>query len=360
MNGRESLYLDIYQPDGLQKRKKEYLKMYLVSNPGTKKDREANKKTMLRAENIRSRKLLDMQHKTYGVTSLKKDARSNFITYFSGQAEKRKESMGNYGNWDSVLKHLIRYSGNSLNFSDVNSVWLEGFKDYLKNKARTKSNTSLSQNSCYSYFNKVKTCLKQAIKDKVINYNPVIEVEGFKQRDTEREFLTLEELKKLSQVKCEIPILKNAFLFSALTGLRWSDIQKLVWKELQYSEEKGWYIQFAQQKNKGFETLPIPQQARDLLGNALESDELVFKGLKYSAWHNLHLAQWVTKAGITKKITFNCARHTYATLQLTLGTDIYTVSKLLGHKLLKTTLTYAKIIDQKKVEAANRIPDLNL
>jgi len=92
-----------------------------------------------------------------------------------------------------------------------------------------------------------------------------------------------------------------------------------------------------------------------LLGERTSPTDRVFIGLKYSAWHNLHLQQWMLKAGITKSITFHCARHTYATLQLTLGTDIYTVSKLLGHKDLKTTQIYAKIIDEKKREAANRI-----
>ena len=81
----------------------------------------------------------------------------------------------------------------------------------------------------------------------------------------------------------------------------------------------------------------------------------IFKGLNYSAWSNLKLQQWMMKAGITKTITFHCARHTYATLQLTLGTDIYTVSKLLGHKELRTTQIYAKVIDDKKREAANKI-----
>jgi site-specific recombinase XerD len=69
----------------------------------------------------------------------------------------------------------------------------------------------------------------------------------------------------------------------------------------------------------------------------------------------MKLQQWMMKAGISKTITFHCARHTYATLQLTAGTDIYTVSKLLGHKELKTTQVYAKIIDDKKKEAANKI-----
>ena len=123
---------------------------------------------------------------------------------------------------------------------------------------------------------------------------------------------------------------------------------------------QGWYIRFKQKKTQGVETLPIPQQARDLLGEPDKPLERVFKGLKYSAWHNLKLQQWIMKAGIAKTITFHSGRHTYATLQLTLGTDIYTVSKLLGHRELKTTQVYAKIIDQKKVDAANIIPDLSL
>lgn len=117
----------------------------------------------------------------------------------------------------------------------------------------------------------------------------------------------------------------------------------------------GYYIRFRQKKTKGAETLPISEQAFGLLGERQGQDERVFIGLKYSAWHNLKLQQWVMRAGISKTITFHCARHTYATLQLTAGTDIYTVSKLLGHRELKTTQVYAKIIDEKKKEAANKI-----
>ena len=73
---------------------------------------------------------------------------------------------------------------------------------------------------------------------------------------------------------------------------------------------------------------------------------------------NVELSKWVMKAGITKDITFHCARHTHATLLLTNGVDLYTVSKLLGHKDIKTTQIYAKIIDQKKISAVNSIPQL--
>lgn len=70
------------------------------------------------------------------------------------------------------------------------------------------------------------------------------------------------------------------------------------------------------------------------------------------------LREWCLKAGITKHITFHCGRHTFAVLQLSLGTEIYTVSKLLGHRELKTTQVYAQIMDAKKREAVNRIPEL--
>lgn len=202
----------------------------------------------------------------------------------------------------------------------------------------------------------MRAALKQASKDGIISKNPAEFIEGIKPGEPERQFLTLEEVNKMLKTECELPNLKNAFLFSCLTGIRWSDIQKLIWKEVQHSEENGHYIRFQQKKTGQHETLPISQQARDFLGDKSEdSEERVFVGLKYSAWHNLRLKQWVMRAGINKEITFHCARHTNAVLQLSSGTDIYTVSKMLGHKHLKTTEIYAKIVDDKKREAANKI-----
>ena len=100
--------------------------------------------------------------------------------------------------------------------------------------------------------------------------------------------------------------------------------------------------------------MPISETAFTLLGERKENSTKVF-ALSYSAWLNSKLKLWVLKAGIQKKITFHCFRHTYATLQLSQGADIYTVSKMLGHKDLKTTAIYTKIIDSKKREAADRI-----
>ena len=117
-------------------------------------------------------------------------------------------------------------------------------------------------------------------------------------------------------------------------------------------------VVFRQKKTKGFEYLDISDQAVKYLGERGKPDERVFIGLKYSAWHNMALQRWCMDAGINKTITFHCGRHTFAVLQLSLGTEIYTVSKLLGHKELKTTEVYARILDEKKREAVNKIPEL--
>lgn len=350
-----SLYLDYYHQG---KREYEYLQLYLFPDPEkgklSKEHKESNKETLALAESIRSKRQVEIQNGIYGFQDQAK-LKGSFLRYVENIATKPKASQGNHDNWDSALKHLKKYVKFDITFGQVDKAWLEGFKSFLQYDARKSSNQPLSPNSQSSYFNKIRAALKQAYKEGHIKQNPSDMVDGIKAEDPERDFLTYEELQAVVKAECEIPLMKTAFLFSCLTGLRWSDIQKLLWSEVQFSNEIGYYIRFRQKKTKGTETLPISEQAYNLLGEKAEPIERVFKGLKYSAWHNLKLQQWVMRAGISKTITFHCARHTYATLQLTLGTDIYTVSKLLGHKDLKTTQVYAKIIDDKKKEAANKI-----
>ena len=187
----------------------------------------------------------------------------------------------------------------------------------------------------------------------MISTNPAYRLKSIKLQDTQREFLTLEELQNLAKTPFEYEDLRRAALFSALTGLRYSDVEKLVWSEIQHSEEQGYFIRFKQKKTKGAETLPISEQAFSLLGERKEGNAKAFSRLEY--WQCAYLPGWTKNAGISRKITFHSFRHTFATLQITLGTDIYTVSKLLGHKNLQTTQIYAKIIDEKKREAVNKI-----
>jgi len=354
-----SLYLDYYHQG---KRQYEYLQIYLVPEPEkgklSKEKKDENKKNLALAESIRSKRHLELQNGIYGFQDQGK-MKGSFLRYFENLTEKRRTSKGNHDNWDSTFKHLKKFVKFDVTFAQIDKKWLEDLKEYLQKKAKTPSNTNLSQNSQSSYYNKVRAALREAYKEGIIARNPAEDIEGIKPGDSQREFLTLDELQALIKAECDIPILKQAFLFSALTGLRWSDVQKLTWADVQHSKEMGHYVRFRQKKTKGAETLPFPDQALEFLGTRSSPADRVFIGLKYSAWHNIKLQQWVLRAGITKSISFHCARHTYATLQLTLGTDIYTVSKLLGHKDLKTTQIYAKIIDEKKRDAANRIK-LNL
>ena len=197
--------------------------------------------------------------------------------------------------------------------------------------------------------------MKQAYKDGILQTDLNAKISPIKAAETRREYLTIEELNKLVKTPCNNDLLKRAALFSALTGLRFSDIQKMVWSELEYIKGQGYFLNFSQKKTNGIEYYPISEQAVSLLNDKGELTAKVFEGLEYSAYHNKHLFQWIGAAGISKDITFHCFRHTFATLQLFNGTDIYTVSKMLGHKDLKTTQIYAKIVDDTKRKAADKI-----
>lgn len=94
------------------------------------------------------------------------------------------------------------------------------------------------------------------------------------------------------------------------------------------------------------------------MGESGAAAEPVFQGLCNTSNTNANLQRWVNAAGINKKITFHCARHTFAVMMLDLGTDIYTTSKLLGHRNITTTQIYAKVLDKNKQAAVSCIPDL--
>ena len=359
-NGNISLYLDIYRNG---KREYEFLKLYLIKER-TAQDRKQNEQTLLTAQAIRSKRQIEIQNGEYGFTKqFKQDI--PFLQYYRKMCEERHQnpdSNGNWGNWHSCLKYLEVYCDEKTTFKDIDADWIEGFKEYLntveKNTyKRTKNKNSelfqgLSQNSKVSYFNKLRACINQAFEERIIPVNPLRGVQGFKQEETERMYLTMDEVEKLAETPCNFPYLKNAFLFSCLTGLRKSDIEKLTWGDV-FKEGDRTRIIFRQKKTKGQEYLTINAKAEEYLGTRGNNNEKVFSGFKYGSWVLLELKRWVLSAGITKNITFHCARHTFAVSLLSKNVDIYTVSKLLGHRELATTQIYAKVMDQKKEEAVD-------
>jgi len=353
---KTSLYLD-YSYKG--QRKYEFLRLYLQKEAEniklTSVQKQQNKETLQLAEAIKAKRQLEIQNGIWGFSTIE-NSKASLKAYLKKILTTKEQSMGNYGNWQSMLKLLDLYTrGMDVTFEQATPKWLEGFKDYLQNQCKKKNGKVLSANTVVAYYSKLSYALKQAVKDGLIIQSPTARVNSPKGKETKREFLNIEELRKLFHTPCDFQILKSAFLFSALTGLRHCDIKNLQWHHLQYSEKLGYFIRFKQQKTGGEETLPISNDARELLGTKGIDVDYVFKNLQYSAWHNIKLREWLMDAGITKKLTFHCARHTFATLQLAHGTDIFTVSKLLGHKNLKTTQVYAKVIDQTKVEAMSKI-----
>lgn len=361
---RMSLYLDIYPPvkhpetDRLTRR--HFLGLYIKETPKTSIERKQNKETLQLAEQIRIKQenhLNKMEiYSDYEKEQLliKQLAEIDFVEYYRTLANKRRSS--NHDNWISALKYLERFSGGKLKFGDLSERWLDDFKEFLLNtESRQSKKVVLSQNTALSYFNKIKAALKQAYKDGLLRHDLNSKVSSIKQADTRREYLTIEELNRLAEKPCNDDVLKRAALFSALTGLRFSDIEKLKWCEIKFIPGDGYLIDFRQRKTKSVESLPISDQARGFLRERGDPEEKVFQDMGSSHYRSKYLAQWLGAAGITKKITFHCFRHTYATLQLFNGTDIYTVSKMLGHKSLKTTQVYAKIVDKAKREAADKI-----
>lgn len=361
---RQSLYLDFYpaipHPETGEPTRREFLGMYLYDKAKTSVDKQHNKETLQLADQIRQKRENHLNkpeiYTGYEKEQLKirEQGQQDFVSYFKTLADKRKAS--NHDNWVSAYNYLTTFTNGNLKFVDLNETFCENFKEFLlTTKSNKSSKTTLSQNSAVSYFNKFKATLKQAYKEGYLGSDLNAKVEPIKQAETRRNFLTIEELNRLVKTECNNSLLKQAALFSALTGLRFSDIKNLVWGEMHHSVEHGYSIHFTQQKTKGVEVLPISGQAYSLLGERKNTTDRVFDGLEYSAYQNKHLAKWIGLAGIERDITFHCFRHTYATLQLSNGTDIYTVSKMLGHRELKTTQVYAKIIDQTKREAAGRI-----
>jgi integrase len=263
----------------------------------------------------------------------KERSQQNFIEYFEAAAKKRhaNSSESIRTNWKRTNELIKLYVGEYLSFSKIDNHLAEDFRMFMLSApcGGSKKGT-VSRNTAATYFSIFKAGLKQAFVDGYLTVDLSAKIKGIQEQETRREFLTVEELNTLAATPCEQDTMKRAALFSALTGLRHCDIQKMRWKEIQIDGEQA-RLNFTQQKTKGVEYMPISPQALELCGEPLKPEQLVFEDLPDPSWISRPLKKWLEKAGITKKITFHCFRHTFATLQLSNGTDIYTVSKMLAH-----------------------------
>lgn len=282
----------------------------------------------------------------------------DFIEYFLkvSKDRHRNSSQSIIVNWNRVGELLKLFTNNQpLPFSQINLSKAEEIRRFmLTAPCGGNKKGTVSHNTAATYYSIFKAGLKQAFIDGYLTVDISAKIKGIQDQESRREHLSVEELNILAETPCDRPILKRAALFSALTGVRHCDIQKLKWKEIQVDGEQV-RLNFTQQKTKGVEYMPISEQAYQLCGESGKPDQLVFEDLPDPSWISGPLKRWIKSAGITRNITFHCFRHTYATLQLAGGTDIYTVSKMLGHTNVKTTQIYAKVVDEKKQKATKAI-----
>lgn len=285
-------------------------------------------------------------------------AKCDFIKYFDELKEKhhRNSTKSIQVNWSRELALMKLYTGNKpLPFGCIDLTLIEDYRDYLLKAPKGGGKSGIiSQNTASTYFSIFKAAVHQAFIDGYLDVDLAAKVKGVPEEESRREYLTIEELNLLAATPCNYPMLKKAAFFSALTGLRHCDIRKMTWQEL--SKEGDHYrINFTQEKTGGVEYMPISEQAYLICGEPQEPDRLVFEGLQDPSYINRPVKVWVEAAGIKKHITFHCFRHSFATNQLTEGTDLYIISKMMGHTDIRTTQIYAKVVDSKKEEAAQAI-----
>ena len=279
----------------------------------------------------------------------------DFIAYFNSIIYKVHPNSSNsiIVNWTRVGKLLSIFSeGKPIPFRKIYVKLLEDLKLFMLTAPQggNKKGT-LSQNSAATYFSIVKAGLHRAFIDEYLTVDIAAKVKGIPELKVKRETLTLEEAELLAQTPCENEVLKRAFFFAILTGIRLCDIHELTWGEIQKTST-GWRVDFTQRKTHVVDYLPINEQAYSLCGEPGEHDQQIFAGLTGSSWISRPLKKWIAASGIKKHITFHCSRHTFATLQLENGTDIFVVKGMLGHTNVKTTQIYAHIVDKSKRNAA--------
>lgn len=354
--GSTSLYLDIYIKG---RRHYEYLNLYLIPEK-SREDKAKNRETLRFADAIRAKRVVEIQNGRFGFEqSTTSDIK--FRDYYKTVAQKRvrEGKMRSTEYWDAVCVHIERYCPRDIRVCDISREFVQGFRDYLTTRARVKyADKPLSAKGQSCYFAMFRACINQAYKDGLILKNPNLQVSRIGFEESERNYLTLDELRVMAATPYpKNEVYRRAFLFSCLTGLRKSDVSRLQWCDV---HQQGGFtrIIFRQKKTRGQEYIDINPQAAELMGERQKDNEQVFKNFAEKSDDGQHLQRWLKCAGITKKITFHCARHTFAVMMIDLGADIYTVSKLLGHRSIKTTQIYAKILDKKKQEAAMMIPKI--
>lgn len=377
-NGNTSIYLMTYDPDtdANHHYSYEHLKLFLVPEVDAAA-KVQNINTMQAANAIKAQRLIDYANGKAGIKKRESLAKKlllvDWMKRYRDEKQKLGQSKSNAVTINNTLLHLIKYKGDKITMAQVTKAYCEGFVLYLANGYTIGTNEPrkwgehkpkpMAKSTARLYFNTFVTALNEAVRDGVLEVNPTTKLKKEEKKPiqrgcNQRGFLEIEEVKALVNTPCYDENIKRAFLFSCFCGLRVSDIVSLKWEDLK-SCANGLTIEKLQVKTQQEISVPLSANALEWLPDrgTAKADSFVFDLPNYFTI-NRCVKKWAKDAEIKKDVTFHIARHTFATTLLTLGVDIYTTSKLLGHQNIRTTQIYAEVVNKKKVEAVNLLDNV--
>lgn len=356
-NGNKSLYLDTYCKG---RRVYEFLKLYLIPERNVV-DKSVNAATMRAATAIKAKRILEYINGKAGIkTSDCKISIQEWINHII-KSKAALQSHSSMMLMKRLLKHLLKYRP-AIGLADIDREFCIGFADYLRSAHALNSPKLLMQTTQFELLNALSVVLNEAVRSELIVSNPMRllnATERIKKSESKREYLTPEEVKSMITVASDNISAGDdvaAFLFCCFCGLRYSDVSRLTWADIIDTGE-GRKIIMTMKKTHRCVEVPVSDMAASLLPVTGSADARVFVFPKYGV--TLRKLKITAKtAGINKKVTFHVSRHTFATLMLTAGADIYTISKLIGHADIRTTQIYSKVVDKKKQQAITLLDKL--
>lgn len=352
-NGSKSLYLDIYHNG---KRSYKFLKLYLVPETDSA-TRTQNANTLAEANAIKEEMIHDLTNRIAGIKDNSHKAKMAFSEWMRIYADNvRKEKTESAALWSARCAAEVKDYDSTTALAEIDKEWILNFMQHLTTrKAHNTGKKRMAKSTVFLYLCYIRAALNYAVRESLIPKSPFkgITKQSLSVREHKREYLTVDEIKRLMKAPCSNETVKAAFLFSCFSGLRIFDITNLRWCDI-VKTATHWQVEIVQYKTGVALYLPLGMNARKWLPekpDEASDDDKVFPKLTRN--YHQSLGTWMQNAGITKDVSFHVARHAFATLCLTAGVDIYTTSQLLGHTTIRHTQRYARIINSKKEEAVS-------
>lgn len=365
-SGNRSLYLEFYEKGG--KRTYESLNLFLIPEKDDN-DRRVNENTLSHALKIKAQRILGIEKEPESTEDAAPPSRvfsewmDEYEVYIRDVKKVSKSYCKTVHSTVNIVKSYLRHIHRPrMLLAKVDKLFYKNLltymKDVYKNTKSPDEPSALSEKTLLLNQTNLNTMLNHAVREGLLKKNPFYELEGkekFKKTPSFREYLTIDELKALADVPTGSPITKQTFLFCCFTGLRHSDMTALRWRDIQKTDAGEVIHVPSMQKTKRPVIVPLGIQARKWMPekNDASPDDKVFVDAPTLGCANRALKHMAKRANIDKTISFHCSRHTFATMTLTAGGDIYTTSKMLGHTNIHTTEIYADVVMDKKVDAVN-------